>query len=283
MFLQSRNISYKHLLARWLIVLLLAMTCTRMEAWDLTDKNAALLGDSNTWIGGDDCTKPQGWNYWFANLSKPLTIKSYARSGATWTHTRSTQPNVEQYSEVLGDDNVIFNQILRLYADVDINGAPVPDVIVISAGTNDAWFADKRPEEFSVTADQAFGREDWEYGAALPSAFRSLPESMIYDLRMLNGFFPQAKIVVVTPPPSIKISPEMLSKVSDIINDVGQRLGAHVIRMDQLSPIIPDNEIVNKRFTSDGTHTSGEGARRHGEIISRAIADMKSPISPPSE
>lgn len=244
-------------------------------AGGLSDKNIALLGDSNTWIGGEDCTNEKGWNYWFAKEVSPLSIKSYARSGATWTHTDSTRPDVDEYSEVLTDNNVIFNQVLRLFADVDLNGAPTPDIIVIAAGTNDAWFAHRRPEEFSVTAEGAFGREDEEFRMALPSAFRSLAESVRYDLIYTRSFFPQARIVVLTPIPSVKISGEMLEKVSDIISTVAGRMDAQVVRMDRLSPIIPANETVSRRYTTDGTHTSAEGAKRHGQIVVRALTEVQ--------
>lgn len=73
----------------------------------------------------------------------------------------------------------------------------------------------------------------------------------------------------------------MLAKVSDLIADVAERMGATVVRMDLLSPIVAENEMVNRRFTTDGTHTSEEGARRNAEIISRAISE--SSIKPNSE
>ena len=47
--------------------------------------HVVILGDSNTFIGGDQCDKPQGWNKWFKELANPLSCRSYARSGATWT------------------------------------------------------------------------------------------------------------------------------------------------------------------------------------------------------
>lgn len=256
-----------------IFVLILSVCALSATGRDFSDKNIALLGDSNTWIGGDDCSNSRGWNYWFANDVKPKNIKSYARSGATWTHTAQTQPNVEEYTEVISDNNVIFNQIVRLFADVDINGAPKPDIIIISAGTNDAWFADRRPEEFSKTADEALGRDSIDFMVALPSAFRSLPEAVRYDLTFLHSFFPEAQVVVLTPIPSIKISAEMLGKVSDLIESVAGRMDALVIRMDLLSPIDPTNEVSSHRFTTDGTHTSVEGAQRHAEIVSKSLLD----------
>lgn len=244
-------------------------------AFDLSDKNISLLGDSNTWIGGEDCSKEAGWNYWFKKDANPKYLKSYARSGATWTHTANTKPDVDEYSEIITDNNVIFNQVLRLMADVELNGAVIPDIIIIAAGTNDAWFADRRPDEFSRTAKDALARDECDFRTALPSAFRSLPESVRYNLIYLHSYFPQAQLVVLTPIPSIKISDEMLEKVSELIAEVAEQMDAKVVRLDRLSPINTENEMVNRRLTTDGTHTSPEGAKANGEIIAKALLEMQ--------
>lgn len=261
----------------YLIVTLVCVAASvlSMKGLELSEMNVALLGDSNTWIGGDDCSKDAGWNYWFARKMAPRSIRSYARSGATWTHTKDTHPDLKEYTEVLSDNNVIFNQFLRLVADVDENGVSVPDIIIISAGTNDAWFPERRPDEFSKTASQALARDTAELGAMLPCAARSLAEAVRYDLYFIQNYFPEARVVVVTPSPSVKISAEMLKKVSDTIAQIAQGMETEVVRLDQLSPILPESEAVNRRYTTDGTHTSAEGARRHAEIITRALKSVQ--------
>ena len=75
------------------------------------------LGDSNTWLAGDSCTNPLGWITVFKEQMQPASCHSYARSGATWTHTASTKYNPKENIEVLGDDNVIYNQVMRLRGD----------------------------------------------------------------------------------------------------------------------------------------------------------------------
>ncbi|MBQ2399776.1 MAG: SGNH/GDSL hydrolase family protein, partial [Muribaculaceae bacterium] len=83
------------------------------------DQDVVLLGDSNTWLGGDDCTGVKGWGKWFAEEYRPGSIRSYARSGATWTNTVNTVADTREYSEVLGDNNVIYNQVMRLVEDFE--------------------------------------------------------------------------------------------------------------------------------------------------------------------
>lgn len=80
--------------------------------------HVVLLGDSNTFIGGDACDKPQGWNKWFKDFAKPKSCRSYARSGATWTHTPNTVLDMEENIGVLGDNNVVYNQAMRLLTAV---------------------------------------------------------------------------------------------------------------------------------------------------------------------
>lgn len=107
--------------------------------------HVVILGDSNTFIGGDQCDKPQGWNKWFKELAKPLSCRSYARSGATWTHTSNTVYDIEENTGVLSDNNVIYNQVNRLLKETgEEKTQPTPDLILIMAGTNDLWFASKR-------------------------------------------------------------------------------------------------------------------------------------------
>lgn len=117
---------------------------TNISAANHSHLHVVLLGDSNTFIGGDDCDKDRGWSKWFKERFSPSTCKSYARSGATWTNCSKTKINTEEYSEKLTDNNVIFNQVLRLIQATKEGNEPQPDLIMIMAGTNDAWFKSSR-------------------------------------------------------------------------------------------------------------------------------------------
>ena len=142
-----------------LLILLLALVITpTMMAQQPLD--VIIFGDSNTWYGGDNCDKPRGWNKWFKDAFQPATIKSYARSGATWTNTTTTKRNTQENTARLGNDNVIYNQICRLEEAIDSGVQPQPQLILIMAGTNDAWFQKDRPGVFSVTAEEAFAIDD---------------------------------------------------------------------------------------------------------------------------
>lgn len=237
----------------------------------LRGMDAVILGDSNTWIGGDDNSNPKGWNYWLQRECNPRSLRSYARSGATWTNTRSTFRDTKYYSERLDDNNVMFNQIARLIENADSSRQIIPHVIFLAAGTNDAWFAERRPEEFSVTAEDALRRNADELMALPPSKVTSLAESVRYGIRLLKARFPQAQIVVLTPLQSVKISGEMLDAVAGIIEKVAVGENCAVLRQDILCPVRADRERFNRNLTSDGTHTSPAGAKANARAIASAL------------
>lgn len=237
--------------------------------------DVVILGDSNTWIGGDDCDNPKGWNKWFVDIFKPQSCKSYARSGATWTNTVSTRPNTEENIAVLGNDNVIYNQILRLSAACQKGLQPTPHLIIIAAGTNDAWFVKKRPRVFSKTVEQVFA------GGSLldhnPNQVLSLAESVRYGCEKLNSLFPHAQIILLTPLQAIQPTQANLDKASDIIEQCGCRMGLKVIRQDRECCVRRADEMKMKRYTTDGAHTSEEGARINGTYLAKRIGELIQP------
>lgn len=246
----------------------------------LAGKHVVALGDSNTWIGGDSCDNTRGWNYWFARATSPASMRSYARSGATWSHTSKTVCDLEEYTEIITDNNVIYNQVMRLIDAVGRGEQRDPDVIMVAAGTNDAWFPQFRPEQFSRTSREALGRDEVELMASLPGKVLSLPEAVRYDLLMLQARFPSAAIIVLTPMQSVKISPRMLADVSGIIEEVAMGVGASVIRQDLLCPVNSEKESVCRQLTTDGTHTSTEGARRNASVIAKCVEGILAGSAP---
>ena len=85
------------------VITLLLFLATSLYANDST--HVAILGDSNTWLGGDQCDQPRGWNKWFKDYFAPASCRSYARSGATWTNTARTKRNPDEVKEVLSGED----------------------------------------------------------------------------------------------------------------------------------------------------------------------------------
>ena len=217
----------------------------------------ALLGDSMTWIGGENFDNPKGWTYYLADL--PVKATSYARSGATWTNTSETHSDTEAYSKVLDPDNVIFNQALRLIKD-----GGNPDIILIYAGTNDAWFESRRPGMLSsdIIPGEAV------YAGSDPSEFTTLASSIYLTCSLLSQSFPEAQIVLLTPVHSGKIPPERITAVSDMIEKTASKLGIPTVRGDKLIPFSHNREKKQPfKYTYDGVHSNPEGARLIADCI----------------
>lgn len=232
----------------------------------------AILGDSNTWLGGDACDKPKGWTMWFSQTVHPASCRSYARSGATWTNTRNTVYNTREDIGVIGDDNVIYNQILRLKEAYDNGTQPLPNLIIIAAGTNDVWFQDKRPQALSQAADAAF-RSKAISDDTPASQVLTLAASVKYGCDMLRRYFPDARLLLLTPLQTTAAADKQIRFAGDIIEGCAVKLGADVIRQDKVMKVVSSTERKKHKYTYDGTHTNEAGARSNGEYIGKYIVN----------
>ena len=232
------------------------------------------LGDSNTFNGGDDCTDERGWNTWFRRVFRPATCKSYARSGATWTNTNATVTNTQEKIDVIGNNNVIYNQIVRLKQAHAKGQQPAPHLIIIAAGTNDAWFTKHRPQAYDKTARQVFADSQTFTTKRNVNTVLTLAESVRYGCEMLMESFPGAQVVLVTPPQCVKVDSDKMLLTGDIIEQCGEYMGIGVIRLDKIGAINATRERQQKHYTADGVHTNKLGARRNGTIIARQVGAM---------
>ena len=221
--------------------------------------HVVLLGDSNTFIGGDSCDVARGWNKWFRDAVQPATCRSYARSGATWSHTSRTVRDTEEYTEVLSDNNVIYNQVCRLTDAVACGEQTAPTLIIIMAGTNDAWFMDRRP--------QVFGND-----AASPL---TLAGAVRYDCRLLREAFPEARIMLLTPMQATKTSLKRIRRTGDIIEACGKEMGLEVVRLDREGCVSRKQELRRKTYTADGVHTNERGAQCIGLLVAQCVRGEK--------
>jgi lysophospholipase L1-like esterase len=251
-----------------LINIILLLIWPLLASAGISDMNVVLLGDSNTWIGGDDCSKPKGWNYWWIRAAAPTSCRSYARSGATWTNTAATKRNLTENIAVIGNDNVIYNQVERLTEAVESGKQQIPDLIVIAAGTNDAWFYKKRPGLLGCSPEKV---DTATLLSEPPAKITSLAGSIFYSCLLLQKRYPDALIVITTPHQSTAVAADRLVRVSDIIARCGAILSIPVIRQDTGSGIVAEDERRRKVNTSDGTHTSEAGARMVAQFLLNEI------------
>lgn len=256
------------------ILLLTTICCTmasaQTPAHDTID--VAILGDSNTWLGGDDCSKPKGWNTYFKAEYNPKSCVSLARSGATWTNTTNTVLDIEENVGIITDNNVIYNQVCRLIDGIESATLPRPQLIIIACGTNDAWFEKKRPEIWSSSADDAIADEG--IVAKDPSEAPSLAQSVIQNCLLLRQFLPDTKIVLLTPLQTTAVGVDKIGRVGDTIQKCGDLLGIPVIRQDKVCVVKAADEKIRRTNTYDGTHTNATGAKSNGAILAAEISKL---------
>lgn len=255
-----------------LTILLLALLATSVHAKTHPDVSVVFLGDSNTWIGGDECNDSLGWSSWFVKQFAPGQYRSYARSGATWTCTPLTQRATMDYSEVLGDNNVIYNQVYRLVDSVKTGRQVKPDLIFIMCGTNDAWFIKRRPHAFDKTASQALalkGIDDLK-----PSLLVTMADAVCQNCLFLRRNIPEAKIVLIAPPQTTKATLDNQKKLVDLLVDCSQALDLPLVRLDINSGITSEREKAGLWLTSDGTHTNADGAKRCADHVIQCVEPL---------
>lgn len=234
-----------------------------------------LLGDSNTWLGGDDCTSKRGWNTWFAQCFKHATCVSYARSGATWTNTPRTTKNLKENVGRISDNNVIYNQVCRLIAACRNKLQPTPQLIIVAAGTNDAWFENKRPQAFSIKNVAQLKTLATNSLPDMPRVFPlSLAASVQYDCLLLKKHFPKTRIILFTPLQTTAVSEAKINQTGDIIENVGRRLNLNVVRQDKVCCVKRAEELQHFTNTYDGTHTNEQGAQKNGVILANAVTEL---------
>lgn len=236
--------------------------------------NVCILGDSNAWLSGDDCADERGWPYWFVRKFAPASCRSYARSGATWTHTAQTRKNLVEVSGRLGNDNVIYNQVERLIAAVRAGQQPAPHLVVICCGTNDAWFEKARPAACEKSAAEAFAQRGGYITQRAVSSLTSLADCVRFDCELLWQHLPDAQILLVTPPQTTNPGAARIRRVSDLLADCAAYLGVGCIRLDTAGCIYEARERAQNHFTYDGTHTSVAGAHRNGCFIANQAAAL---------
>lgn len=244
-----------------------ACEASKVLAVDMTLRKTALLGDSITWLSLSSNPK-RGWARYFARNMKFAELRNYARSGATWSNSATTKVNTEAYSASTTPDNVIFNQLQRLFLDLG-NGFK-PDYIVIAAGINDVWFPDARPDALARTAGEIMESEQ-RYSDKDVSACTSIAESIRLVAELLWQRLPDVQVILLSPMQSTSVEYSKLRQATEIIRGCADYLGwGFISQMDE----IPVNRIREKwenRLTYDGTHTSELGAKVVGDILSSKI------------
>lgn len=234
-----------------------------------------LLGDSITTEG-----------YYASKLRTLLGVsdyRNYAVSGAWWSDKDGTAYDGNPlFGGPDGNvNNVLGNQVDKFLKEFE--DAPFsPEVIVISAGTNDA--DSLVPESVDWNYIEGFFTEGArEIPLSEPTfdatdTYCRYRKSMVGAIRhcvtILKERFPYAKIYLCTPiegAPGMKI-PENIAKKQKLISYTADRLGIGCIHVGEECGIIGANEVSGKNGVdlADGLHPNVNGSWK----MANYIADM---------
>ena len=238
------------------------------------NKNCVILGDSITNLGGDDCSGEKGWTTYFKNIMNFKSVKSYARSGATWTNTANTKYNITENTGNLSDDNNAYNQINRLINEIS-KGATVPDYILIALGTNDIWYrydaAIKDDENFEAIWEDVTNYSSEVDIKSCTSIIKSI--RFIYDM-IISSELKNSQIIIMTPLQGTFSTISKINKIGDIIERCAKVCSWNVIRQDYKCGVSRLQELKAKTNTTDGTHPSKPGAEIIGKYIASQITSI---------
>ena len=109
------------------------------------------------------------------------------------------------------------------------------------AGTNDVWF-----------------RQD---------ILSTLEHVAVDDVDLLQTSYPDARIVLVTPMQTTKVSEELVREAADMIETVSIRMATDLVNASDTDVIDREQELQKLTFTRDGVHTNEAGAKRLAEKV----------------
>ena len=225
----------------------------KKKQWE--DKNIMVLGDSITEI-------EIGWVQRFKQIIKPKTWTNLAVGGAKWCNEDNTVID----GTTSGDNNVISNQVYKA-----INGSyPTPDIIIISAGTND-W------RDTTEDIEKQFTNGGNTYIPLSSVNLKTWSGAIRYAIEKLTTKWVNTQIFICTPNQAAEGKKSYISirDKGKIIKEVCHRLSIPVLDVGGecgICGLYENNDSSNGRYLWDGLHENSSGAYKHGEYIAKQIA-----------
>ena len=219
--------------------------------------NVVLFGDSIT------DTKVNGeWVKQIINYAKFNSLTNYGRGYCTFTFKNDTEKNTTDTSNSNVGNNVIWNQYNRMVEDINNGKTPLPDCIIILAGTNDAIQTKTIGEVDSVFNNSAQSTD--------VKTLTNLCASIRYVCELIMVNYPNTQIILATPlqmKDYNKTSQAIL--VRNAIISCANKMGIKTIDQTYESGIYAYTENVRPKFLSDGVHLTAEGGKKVAQFLAR--------------
>lgn len=242
---------------------------------DFSDKVCVIMGDSITWYGHDDLSGVAGWTHYFKDWFNFKSIRSYARSGATWSCTADTKYDIVENTGSTVPNNVGYNQMNRLLHDIEKGTQETPDYIIIALGTNDAWHRYSASAEGGVDAVKKLFNNTTDYEQDVPiNTCLTTAKAIRYFSDMVTNNLPNTQIILLTPLQSSSISYNNIISIGDIIEECAKYCSYPIIRQDKECGVYRIQEARGYVNTKDGTHLSSTGAEKVGNYLAQKIKSL---------
>lgn len=245
------------------------------EIRDFSEKACVIMGDSITWVGNDDLSGVEGWTHYFKDWFNFKSIRSYARSGATWSCTADTEYNIVENTGSLAPNNVCYNQMNRLLHDIEEGTQETPDYIIVALGTNDAWYRHSASAEGGVDVVKELFNNATNYEQDVPiNTCLTVAMAIRYFSDMVANNLSNTQVILLTPLQSSSISYDNIISIGDIIEECAKYCSYPVIRQDKECGVYRIQEARGFVNTKDGTHLSSIGAEKVGNYLAQKIKNL---------
>ena len=256
-------------------------------------KKILILGDSITHLDMSN----SGWVKYFSEIVKPLVKVNTAVDGATWKDRVENQ--IYDGNPIPSTDgNCIGNQVQKIINEKSLGTSDYSDfdVIIVAAGTNDAFNINPDSETIDDVESQfisSYGTYGTFEVVPLDTADRrTFSGIMRYTYQKLNELYPNAKFVICSPLQEVYESYVSTYKKGELFRYIASRLSVHFFNtrdcgicnlyesptesIDYDSPSNDESDI--KRDLSDGLHTNASGGKKLGEYIAKEFIKLYQPI-----
>lgn len=206
-----------------------------------------------------------GWCYvWYP--SKEELEKAISRAGADQDDRYADDQNLEW--RWVAKNDIVYRMNLSEQVALALAQNYIPDIIVISIGTNDTEAILSRPNDSRDTYEDAMSigsLNEFTYNTRT-----TMHKALRFAMWTLKNKYPDARCFIATPIQRKEY--EIPQYTLDAIRVMANRYGFTVIDAYSESGIIRENEPeVNGHYLSDGLHPNEDGYRRMGQLYASKI------------
>tara|TARA_R110000772_G_scaffold56917_1_gene129266 strand:+ start:213 stop:2123 length:1911 start_codon:yes stop_codon:yes gene_type:complete len=224
------------------------------------DKVAWWLGDS---ITDDD-------NYYLNKLNEKLTFSTQyniANSGAKFSHTSATVYDITSTGGGGADWNVTWNQVNKMIDLVNNSSYLQPDLILLSAGTNDFYGTVGTPSTI-------YDGLSFTTLASGHSRLQSLAGGLRYTCDTILENYPNVQIVLIAPIQRGLVDNSVMFEIIDAMIESGGLGSMEVIDQGRKCGIYGYPEIASDIFLTDNLHPTPLGGQKMANFLLKALKNV---------